>query len=231
MFLENTCYLLKWYKVLRKYYEPDKEYRAEEKYLYLLLVAPGYTNRLDEPIRGNAWLHKIMHVLSQGHEELNYDFDAHEFGTFSPDLQTIQIQNTTSDMIRQENKNAPLCLTDKGLKTARKLWREISDSERKIISETKHFFNDMSLMELIAFSYAIFPETTTSEIIPKFHHTRLKSAISLFKRQKISLRKASSIAGITEDEFIQELKKRKIPAYSVSRSYFETSLKHVENIT
>jgi len=212
---------------LRKYYESKEEYQSEEKYLYLLLIAPGYTNKFNEPVRGNTWLQKIMHVLSQGFTELNYDFDAHTFGTFSPDLQTIQIQSATSDMIKQENEAGPLYLTEKGLRVAKKFWREISDTEREVISETKSFLNDMSLMELIAFSYSTFPETTSnSEIIPEFYGTRLGSALSLFKREKVSLKKAVSIAGISEEEFVQELKKRKIPTYSINKSNFE-----IESIT
>ena len=217
---------------MKKYYESQDEFPAEEKYLYLLLIAPGASNKFNEPVRGSTWLQKIMHVLSQGIGELNYEFDAHHFGTFSADLQTIQAQNITSDMINQENENGPIQLTDRGMKIAKKLWREIPDSERKIISETKEFLNDMNFRELIAFSYSTFPETTSkSDIFPEFMQTRLGSAISLFKRNKISLKKAISISGINESEFLNELKKKNISPYSINKSSFDSSLRYLESIT
>ena len=220
------------YHVLRKYCESEEEYPAEEKYLYILLIAPGYTNKLNEPLKGSTWLHKTMHVISQNIDELNYDFDAHDFGTFSPDLQIIQTQNITSNIIEQKNKHGPMCLTDKGSKIAKKLWDNISENERKIISETKSFLNEMNRKELIAFSYSTFPETTHKpQINDEFNNTRFNSALSLFKRQKISLNKASSIAGMSEKEFSQELMKRKIHSHSISKSDFDSSLRYVKSLT
>ena len=217
---------------MKKYYESDEGYPPEEKYLYLLLYAPGYTNKLNESIKGDTWLQKIMHVLSKAIPVLNFEFDEHNFGAYSPALEAIQVQNATSHLIDQPSGDGPIKLTDKGIKVAKKLWNELSKKEQRVISEIKEFLNEMSYWELIAFAYSTFPETTSrSEIKPEFYRTRLNSAINLFKKQKVTLKKAASIAEIPSSEFIEELNKRNISAYELNRNHYEKSLKLIESFT
>ena len=90
----------------------------------------------------------------------------------------------------------------------------------------------MKYWELIAYSYSSFPETTeNSEIRSEFKKTRMGSAISLFKKNKISLKKAASIADMEVQEFEKLLKEKNIPAQSIKKDDFERSLKYLENIT
>lgn len=219
-------------KLKKYYYQHNDDVPLEEKYLYLLLYAPGFTKKINEPISGDTWLQKEMHVLSKFIKSVRYDFDEHNFGIFSPSLVTIKAQNTASEMIKQQDEHGSLQLTGKGTEIAEKLWRKTSEQERTVISDLKEFLNDMNYWELIAFSYSTFPDTTSkSEIKPEFQRTRLSAAISLFKRQKVSLSKAATIAGMEIDEFMKELKKRDIPAYSINKTDFQKSLDTVEGLT
>ena len=84
---------------MRKYYETEEEFPDGEKYLYLLLYAPGYTRKINEPIRGNTWLQKIMYAVTKSIPNTNYEFDEYNFGAFSPSLETVQIQNHASGLI------------------------------------------------------------------------------------------------------------------------------------
>jgi len=214
------------------YYDQESEYTPEEKYLYLLLYAPGSSGRFNEKIKGSTWLQKQMHVLSKFIKEPEYGFDEHNFGVFSPALDTIKVQNTASEMINQSDEEGPLNLTEKGVNVSEKLWKKASESEKTIITDLKAFLNDMDYWDLIAFSYSTFPETTSkSEIRPEFHKHRIHAAVNLFKKQKVTVNKAASIAGMDVEEFLEELKKRKIPAYSTSKTDFEKSLKLLENLT
>ncbi len=219
---------------MKRYYELDGDdgFPPEEKYLYLLLYAPGYTQKFNEPIKGNTWLQKQMHALSKAVPKLNFEFDEYNFGAFSPSLETVQIQNEVSDFIYQPYGDGPLELTSRGLRIAKKLWNESKPEERELISELKNFLNEMKYWEIIAFSYSTFPETTLgSEIKPEFKKTRLTSAINLFKRQKISLKKAVSIAGISVESFEKELIKKQIHPYELNEDKYNKSLKLIENIT
>ncbi|NIP62206.1 MAG: hypothetical protein GWN01_16195 [Nitrosopumilaceae archaeon] len=215
---------------MKKYY--DDEYPPEEKYLYLILFAPGYTKKFNEPIRGNTWLQKQVHVLSKTIKNLGYEFDEHNFGAFSAPLGIVQIQNKSSGLIEQPPEDGPIRLTEKGLNAAKKIWQKTSFNERNVISQIKEFFNDMNYWELISFSYSTFPETTLkSEIRTDFQKHRINAAINLFKRKKLSLSKAIKVAGISEEEFVKLLKKRGISPYSLDEETYKKSLDIIEGIT
>ena len=217
---------------MRKYYDNNDEYSEEEKYFYLLLYSPGFSDKVNEQMKGNTWLQKQLHVISLLHNELGYEFDKHYFGTFSPVLQIIQEQNLQSGLIQQPTEKGPIWLSETGLKEAKKLWGKTKNSEKQIIQQVKKFLNDMKYWELIAYSYSSFPETTeNSEIWLEFQKTRMDSAISLFKKNKISLKKAVSIAGMEIEEFEKLLQEKNIPAYSIKKDDFERSLEYLENIT
>ena len=214
---------------LRKYYESE-EYTDEEKYLYLLLHAPGSNEKYNEPIRGNTWLQKMMDFLSRGAGGPQYMFRPYAFGTFSDDLELLQYQNTKSELIEQKNNQGPLKLSNAGQEIAAKLWTETPEQARVEITTTKKFFGDLSEDELIAYSYSTFPNTTSnSEIIIRFNVTRVPAAVSLFKRQKVSLKKASKIAGLSEEEFISKLQMKGIPAFYSRQSNFKETLKNIES--
>lgn len=217
---------------MRKYYDNNDEYSEEEKYFYLLLYSPGFSDKVNEPMKGNTWLQKQLHVISLLNNELGYEFDKHYFGTFSPVLQIIQEQNLQSRLIYQPTEKGPIWLSETGLKEAKKVWEKTKNSEKQIIQQVKKFLNDMKYWELIAYSYSSFPETTeNSEIWLEFQKTRMDSAVSLFKKNKISLKKAASIAGMEVEEFEKLLQEKNIPAYSIKKDDFERSLEHLENIT
>lgn len=216
---------------MRKYYESE-EYTVEEKYLYLLLYAPGSNNQYGEPIRGSTWLQKMMHFLTRGENGPQYAFRPHNFGAFSDDLELLQLQNIKSGLIEQNCNGGRLKLTIMGQEIAAKLWTEASEQVKIGISTAKDFFGDLSKNELIAYSYSMFPETTSkSEIINTFHNTRVLAAVNMFKRQKISLKKAAKIAGLPEDKFVSELQSRSIPAFYSKQSDFKNTMKRLESTT
>ena len=215
--------------VLRKYYASE-EYADEEKYLYLLLHAPGSSGEYNKPIRGNTWLQKTMHFLSRGTRGPQYVFNSYAFGAFSHDLKLLQHQSITSGLIEQRNNQGSLKLSSTGQEIAAKLWAETSEQERAEITMAKNFFGDLNEDELIAYSYSTFPETTSnSEIINRFHNTRIPAAVTLFKRQKVSLKKASKIAGLSEEKFISELQTRGISAFYSRQSDFRETMESIES--
>ena len=198
----------------------------------MLLYAPGYTKKHNEPIRGSTWLQKQMHELSKATSKMNFNFDEHHFGTFNPSLDSIQTQNKASNLIDQKRNSGPLLLTPRGMTVAKKIWDKSNSDEQRLVSETKKFFNEMNYWEIIAFSYSAHPETTAnSKIKADFEKKRLPAAVDLFKRRKISLKKATSIAGVSTDKFKEELSKRKIYPYELDEKKYKESLRLIENIT
>lgn len=221
---------------MRKYYESEdyagKDYTDEEKYLYLLLYAPSSNDEYNVPLRGNTWLQKIMHFLSHGTDGPRYMFKSYALGAFSDDLESLKHQNTVSGLIEQRNKQGSLKLSSTGLKIAEELWMDAPEQRKTTIIAAKKFFYDLSEDELIAYSYSTFPETTpNSEILNKFNDTRISTAVNLFKRQKVSVKKASNIAGLPEEEFISELRKRGISAFHSMHKNFKETVGRIESST
>lgn len=173
-----------------------------------------------------------MHELSMATPQLNSKFDEHNFGIFSPSLDSIQAQNKASKLIDQRPGGGRLLLTSRGVTIAEKIWNASSLEERKLVSGIKNFFNKMSYWEIIVFSYSTHPKTTVnSEIKSDFAKKRLPIAIDLFKKHQISLKKAASVAGISTKEFKEELLKKKIYPYELDEETYKESLKLIENIT
>ena len=223
---------------MRKYYGSNNSILQEEKYLYLLLFAPGHTCKFNEPIKGSAWLHRHVHVLSKVIPEISFEFEKHDFGVYSPSLEIILNQNIALDYICQTHPQRtldkrPIELTEDGTRIAKTLWKKLDPNEQEVISKLKSFLNEMSYWELVAFSCSTFSETATrSQIISKFQKNRIDAAaISLFARQKISLKKAAGISGITVDAMEKELVSRKIYPYELNAERYSESLKLIENIT
>lgn len=216
---------------LKNYHFEDDELLDEEKYLFLLLYAPGVRGKINETIPGNTWLQKEMFLLKQIIRKINLRFDEHHYGAYSPTLDTLQKQNVVSELFSQQNEGkGRIWLSEEGQKKGKKLWQQISDEEKNSIIEVKKFMNDMDLWELIAYSYATFPETTeNSDVVNQFEDTRLDAACSLLQRKKISVEKGASIAGVPLEDFISELKKRSITPFSVKHLDFKESIKKIES--
>lgn len=217
---------------MRRYYETDAEFPDGEKYLYLLLYAPGHTGKINEPIRGNTWLQKIMYTVTQSIPSTDYEFDEYTFGAFSPSLETVQIQNRASGLIDQPLKDGPLQLSPRGRGIAKHMWDEAAEGQKQMISEIKSFLNEMTYWELIAYSYSAHPETASqSDIKPGFRKNRMSAAVNLFKRKKVSLKKAASIAGKSVDEFEQILLEKRVNPYELTEEKYAKSMKLIEGIT
>lgn len=198
----------------------------------MLLYAPGHTEEYNESIRGSTWLQKQMYELSTVIPEMKVNFDEYHFGTFNSALNSIQVQNENSNLIDQRSREGPLRLTPRGMIVAEKIWNESTPDEQRLVYETKKFFNEMRYWEIIAFSYSAHPETTAnSEIKTNFEKKRLPAAIDLFKKRKISFKKAASIAGVSTEKFKEYLSKRQIYPYELNEEKYKESLRLVENIT
>lgn len=213
-------------------YDLDDDLLDEEKYLFLILYAPGNSGKFNEGVRGNTWLQKEIFLLEKIIPKIRLRFDEHHFGAYSPTLDMLTKQNIISELIEQNGENkGRLRLTEEGIRTAQKLWNDIPVEEKEAITRVKNFMNDMDQWELIDYSYATFPETTVnSDVLDQFRKTRLDAACSLFQRKKISVEKGASIAGITLDSFLNELKKRNISAFSLNNENFKKSIDYLENI-
>ena len=174
--------------------------------LEILMFALLYANK-SEPIKGRLWLQKIMFLIERNVEEIKDVFDGYYIGPFSEEVEIAldQFINSGYVMIRNRNK---IYLTKRGREIAESLLSNVSEEKMNIINDMKLFINDLSRIELIAFIYSSFPDwIEESDILEEFNKTRYMASISLLKKNKVSLEKASEISGYPLSIYIEKIKK------------------------
>lgn len=180
-----------------------------QKYIVLLLGANDF-----QPLRGNLWLQKELFVLSEAFEDLREesDFEPYFLGPHSE-----FVEDEVDDLIQvgliEKEKNQP-GLTEFGRDIHREISRNIEKKRIETVSDMKDLLNNMTERELLGFIYFSFPEM--KEESPRFkeiERDRKRIAMSLLRRGKISVEKASNIAGVSVERLIQESRKRGIQVY------------------
>ena len=179
-----------------------------EKYFLLLLAAPGSKPRGHEPVSGGVWLQKEMFFISKNVPELEEltGFEDYKFGKYSEVLEDVLEQFITDAYVNLAGNKIEL--TKKGNGLAEHVWSSASKEERDLVQDIKSTLNDMTSEEVLGFAYAAYPEMKRySEFASKFEDNRVRIAVSLLKKGKVSKEKAAEIAGMPLEKFLSEASK------------------------
>lgn len=172
----------------------------------LLLLA----TKANEPIPGPLWLQKEMFSLQDVFSSLaeQLDFEPYLMGPHSEIVANEVEELRASNLLRMTKEK--FCLTEEGKFVANDLLKNADKKEIQKIEEFKELLNDLSNEELLAFIYFSYPlkeiekeSVEYRDILPK----RIKIAVSLYKKDKISAQKAAQIAGENLQDFIEYLRK------------------------
>lgn len=88
----------------------------------------------------------------------------------------------------------------------------MDEEKLKLIDEVKEWLNDLSDDELTALIYFSFPEMAVeSRELERIRRKRRMLAASLYAKGKVSLEKAADIAGMSLVDFMNFLRRKKIP--------------------
>jgi predicted HTH domain antitoxin len=177
-----------------------------KKYSLLLL------NAIDnEPIKGKTIFMKELFLISKNIVELEEitDFEADNYGPSSD-----YVSNTLEDLevVKLLNKiNGRYMLTDSGKEIVDIIKKDISENEIDMIEDMKRLCNNLNTDEILALVYYTYPEMTIESLVKdKIESKREKIALSLLKKGKVSIGKASEIAGFPMNSFYKLLKEKKI---------------------
>ena len=177
-----------------------------KKYSLLLL------NAIDnEPIKGKTIFMKELFLISKNIPELEEitDFEADNYGPSSD-----YVSNTLEDLevVKLLNKiNGRYMLTDSGKEIVDIIKKDISENEVDMIEDMKRLCNNLNTDEILALVYYTYPEMTIESLVKdKIESKREKIALSLLKKGKVSIGKASEIAGFPMNSFYKLLKEKKI---------------------
>jgi len=166
-----------------------------------------------EPVKGKVWLQKEMFLLvhNTGKDEMiqGAQFEPHHYGPYS---ETIDAELDILRMMGLIEINRRRSLKPMGRRLASKLRKIVSPEFLELVEEIKGNLNDLSEDELLAYIYFTFPNMTTeSRVLERIKRKREGLAVSLYRKGKVSLSKAAQIAGMSVRDFIELLRKRRIP--------------------
>jgi predicted HTH domain antitoxin len=183
------------------------DFSPVQAFLILLLGS-----RNGEPVRGKTWLQKEMFLIAKntGLKEEVY-FEPHFYGPYS---ETIDTELENLQILELVAENGEIRLTGKGKEVYANLLKIASTEKLELIKEVKEELNDLNEDELLAYIYFSFPETTKEAVrFENIERKRAQLAISLYEKEKVSLGKASEIAGMDIKAFMDEIRRKglKVP--------------------
>ncbi len=192
-----------------------KDIEKNEGKLYILFLLNSLNQ---QPILGKTKLMKELFFISNNVPSLEklYSFEADNYGPSSDAVARFLDDLTLFEVISLENKSKSsssdyfeYSLTDFGKKILESIKNKPKDTE--LIEDMKILFDGLTTDESLALTYFSFPETTVESLVKgKIEKNRVNLALNLYKKNKVSLTKASYIAGIPIDSFLELLRKNNI---------------------
>ena len=186
----------------------DESFSLIQKVSILLLSANNF-----EGVRGKLWFQKELFLITENMPKLKEEaiFEEDLLGPYSEtsdvELKQLQIEGIVS--------KKKLELTSLGKNIAERLQSKVKVNVLKMISDMKTFLNDLTEDELLGFIYFSYPDMRIESIkFKEIEERRQPIAVGLYRKKKIGLGKASKIAGLSQEEFIEKLRDSDIIVYS-----------------
>ena len=179
--------------------------------LQKIMVILLYSND-EEPIIGKTKfdkelkLQKEVFLVSQNIPEIGKEssFDADYYGPYSETV-AEEFKGLALDDVVQDNQTS-IRLLPLGKGIAKELIKEYNKKILDIVSDFKKLLNNMSQEEILTLIYTSFPDYTEESVVKEdVMKNRIKLAIQLYKKGKISLERASEIAGLTLEKLMHEI--------------------------
>lgn len=172
-----------------------------DRFILLLLGAKGC-----EAVPGPVHLQKGMYLLSRVFPELAEEAG---FGPYPQDPCSDVVSGQTDALTASGLvKSAPegYALTARGREAHRIMKRRSSADEAETAEDFKDFFNDLTRDELLAFVYFSDPREGDlgresgeyKRLVPR----RKRLALSMYRKDKVSVQKAAQISGECLEDFL-----------------------------
>jgi len=177
-----------------------------KKYSLLLLDLVN-----NEPIKGKTRFMKELFLISKNNPELEdeTDFEAYSYGPNSDNASNALEDLEVVNLINKINES--YTLTDLGKEIIEKLKRDMRYEEIEMVEDIKKLCNDLTTDELLALVYYAYPKMTIESLVKgRIENKREKIALNLLGKGKVSIGKASEIAGMSMTSFYKLLKEKGI---------------------
>lgn len=170
---------------------------------YMLLLF----NALNEkPITNKINIMKMLYFISLNVPSLEneFNFEADNYGPSSDVVERNLESLNQENFLKEDKKGFQLNKLGKEYLNS----RNFDNIDHELIEDMKELFDGLTSDEVCALTYFTFPKTTSeSVILDRIIKNRKKLALSLYKKNKISVEKASEIAGIPLIDMYQLLSK------------------------
>jgi predicted HTH domain antitoxin len=189
-------------------------YESLEDLILALAYAPGPGGKIGEPLKGRTVLQKLLfHLKKSGVRELPSDQKPHFYGPFDEMASSAYDGLQNSGYLAASPIDSSIKLTPSGLQEAEPVWeKKLSGSERDLISDLKRRFGDLSTDEMLAVTYAKYPDTAVESLVRKDLEKKGPGiAINLVRRGKVSVELGAKIADMPLKDFMHLLSRNKIP--------------------
>lgn len=172
-----------------------------KRYMLLLFHALN-----EKPIKNKINIMKMLYFISLNVPSLEneFNFEADNYGP-SSDVVERNLESLNQENFLKEDKNG-FQLNNLGKEYLNS--RNFDDIDYELIEDMKELFDGLTSDEVCALTYFTFPDTTSeSVILDRIIKNRQILALNLYKKNKISVEKASEIAGIPLMEMYKLLSK------------------------
>ncbi len=185
-----------------------------EDLILALAYAPGPSGKIGEPLKGKTVLQKLLfHLKKSGVRGLPSDEKPYFYGPFDEVASSVYDGLQTSGYLAASPIDNSIRLTPSGIVEAEPVWEhKLSKEERELIGELKRRFGDLSTDEMLAVTYAKYPDSAIESLVRKDLERKGPTiAISLVRRRKVSVELGAKIAQMPLKDFMHLLSKNRIP--------------------
>jgi uncharacterized protein YwgA len=155
------------------------------------------------PLKGELAFQKEMFLIADYIEKIRElaKFIPHTFGPYSEAAESGMRNLKSRGLV--EEKYHEYHITPNGVAVLNKAKSAFTDEQVKAIQGYKEFLNDLSRDEILLFSYVSYPDfIEKSAVYERVIRKRIPTAISLYKKEKVSLEKAAFLAGLPVEKFL-----------------------------
>lgn len=163
-----------------------------------------------EPVGSDVNLQKIMFLSSMALPEIFdgvFTFQQYRKGPYSERIdEDVAVIGSSGYMAGSD-----LRLSDEGKELYNEIEKRVKEPLKSTILENKEFVSGLTEEELLTFIYVVFPKyIDNSEVWERIKKDRVKNAVSMLEKGKITASQAARVAGMGYYEFEDHLKKLKI---------------------
>jgi uncharacterized protein YwgA len=158
------------------------------------------------PLKGEVAFQKEMFLIADFIEKIRElaKFIPHTFGPYSEAAEKGMRNLKSLGLV--EEKYHEYHITPNGVAALNKAKSAFTDEQVEAIQGYKEFLNDLSRDEILLFSYVSYPDLIEkSAIYERVIRKRIPTAISLYKKEKVSLEKAAFLAGLAVEKFLDQM--------------------------